>query len=169
MNINLNASLYADSRFFNLPTGAVMFNTKTSQPGPLVYSTGRGGGLSTVRNTPEDRKTIRAALASHLPKFSMWTAYIGDINKALGVRHYWEIPSEKLPEVLKVIDSLFKTQPVLFPSYSQTPKDERLENAGYELEAVLSQFEAYRKWFREQAELMDFAINSVTKTLETIK
>lgn len=181
MNVSLNASI--NTAIPSIQRTAPLytaFKSYKSQPGDVVIShSSKPNDVSMVRNTPDERKQIRAAIASHLPKYFLWTGYIGDVNRHFGVNHYWEIPSARIGEALSFIASMFENAAPLFPSYSQNPAPqqalqpapvpENWENARYELEAVLSQFENYRKWFNEQADLMDFAITSINRTLAAIK
>lgn len=185
MQVNLNASITSNPQFFSRytqalrrPDGVKEFNSSKSMPGDVVIGTGYNKGskeITTVRNTPAERKVIREAIASYLPKFHFWTGYIGDVNRAMGVNHYWEIPSARIPETLKCINAMFQAQPALFPSYSQDPVtpppviSEKLEEAQMQLEAALSQFQIYKRWFKEQSELMDYAIEQVNKTLAVIR
>ena len=177
MNISLNTSIKGlnAARLFS-PVAPVKFNAAKSQPGDVVYFS-NPNEVTTVLNTPQERMELRKALASHLPRFTFWKVYIGEVNRHFGVNHYWEIPSDRISEALSFIASMFENPAPLFPSYSQSPvtpevnpapEFENLENARYELEAVLSQFENYRKWFKEQSDLMDFAITSINRTLATI-
>lgn len=182
MNIRLKASIttarrvYSQSAAKPAPIAPIVpkrFNSYTAQPGDIVMSNWSGKpDISTVQNTPEERKQLRNAIASYLPKFHFWTGYVGDINRKFGVNHYWEIPSDKIPEALEAVENLFKEVP-LFPSYSQSPapavQSEAQDAARWELEAALNQFETYRKWFKEQSDLMDYAINSVKATLAAIQ
>lgn len=177
MNISLNASINGlNTARLPSPVAPVKFNAAKSQPGDVVYF-GNPNEVSTVLNTPQERMELRKALASHLPRFTFWKVYIGEVNRHFGVNHYWEIPSGRISEALSFIASMFESSSPLFPSYSQSPvapevnlapEPENLENIRYELEAVLSQFENYRKWFKEQSDLMDFAITSINRTLATI-
>ena len=193
MQVNLNASINTASvntvNSFNAAGAAVRFNsgrarlsspvvptnfnTAKAMPGDVVRYRDRGAA-SVVQNTPEERKALREAIAAHLPRFHFWTGYIGEVNNAMGVNHYWEIPSSQINRALAYVDSMFQSQPV-YPSYSQAPLNEpeaipeEWEDAKLELEAVINQFEAYRKWFKEQADLMEHAVKCVNSTLAALK
>lgn len=171
MNVSISAAIntaYPSSS----PVAPVVSNYSAahSMPGDLVSY--RNSEPSVVRNTPAERKSIRKALGSKLPKFHFWSGYIGEVNKALGVKHYWEIPSARIPEALNVIDSMFKQAPV-FPSFSQDEPapviPEHWEDAKYELMGVLNQFQTYQKWFKKQADLMEYAAASVSKVLSKLE
>lgn len=188
MNVNLSASITANPRFFSHYSQRVQgagsssnqakeFNSSRSMPGDLVFHSWQGrrqSEISTVQNTPEERKLIRDAIAAHLPKYHFWTGYIGDVNRTMGVNHYWEIPSDRIQETLSVIESIFKDCPS-FPSYSQEPVPSVtlppaiLDDIQAQLEASLNQFEIYSRWFKEQAELMDYAANSIKESLAAFK
>lgn len=179
MNINLNASINGinAARLSSpvAPVTPVKFNTAKAMPGDVVTAGWyrNPGAASIVQNTPEERKALRDAIAAHLPRFHFWTGYIGEVNNAMGVNHYWEIPSSQISQAIAYVDSMFQPQPV-YPSYSQAPApapviSEDWINARYELEAALNQFETYRRWFKEQADLMDYAIKSVKSTLAALQ
>ena len=176
MQVNLNTSVNAAFSPNTLAAYPVKFNSGKARPGDVVFFNDPNE-LSTVQNTPEERRELRKAIASHLPRFSFWNVYIGDVNRHFGVNHYWEIPSARINEALGFIASMFPGGQK-FPSYSQeaapviqpAPEiSENWENAKFELIAVLDQFTHYRDWFKQQSELMDYAIKSINKTLKAIK
>lgn len=174
MQVSLNASINTAFSSATLAAYPVKFNAAKSQPGDVVYF-GNPNEVSTVLNTPHERMELRKALASHLPRFTFWKVYICEVNRHFGVNHYWEIPSDRINEALSFIASMFPAVQK-FPSYSQEPTTiqppgipENWENAKFELIAVLDQFTHYRDWFKQQSELMDYAIKSINKTLKAIK
>lgn len=174
MQVSLNASINTAFSSATLAACPVKFNSGKARPGDVVFFNDPNE-LTTVQNTPEERRKLRKAIAAHLPRFTFWKVYIGDVNRHFGVNHYWEIPSARINEALSFIASMFPTVQK-FPSYSQEPTaiqppeiPENWENAKFELIAVLDQFTHYRDWFKQQSELMDYAITSINKTLKAIK